>query len=144
MTYKAEYIWIDGTEPSARLRSKTKILADGKDLPIWGFDGSSTNQAPGSNSDCVLQPVASYPDPIRGGDDVLVMCEVLLTDMTPHATNTRALLRPVEEKFADQEPIFGIEQEYTFFKEGRPLGFRAWDHSGLAVSRRDFRAPEAR
>ena len=50
MTYKAEYIWIDGTEPTPRLRSKTKILADGKELPIWGFDGSSTNQAPGSNS----------------------------------------------------------------------------------------------
>ena len=123
MSYKAEYIWIDGTEPSARVRSKTKILADGADLSIWGFDGSSTNQAPGSNSDCVLQPVASYPDPIRGGDDMIVMCEVLLPDMTPHETNSRAKLRPLAEKFADQEPLFGIEQEYTFFKEGRPLGF---------------------
>ena len=89
--------------------------------------GASTARAPtrrrASNSDCVLQPVASYPDPIRGGDDVLVMCEVLLPDMTPHVTNTRALLRPVAEKFADQEPLFGIEQEYTFFKDGRPLGF---------------------
>ena len=47
MSYKAEYIWIDGTEPTRRLRSKTKILEDGKELPIWGFDGSSTNQAPG-------------------------------------------------------------------------------------------------
>ena len=123
MSYKAEYIWIDGTEPSARLRSKTKILKDGAELPIWGFDGSSTNQAPGANSDCVLQPVASFPDPIRGGDDVLVMCEVLLPDMTPHVTNTRAQLRPLAERFADQEPLFGIEQEYTFFKDGRPYGF---------------------
>src|SRR5689334_23926012 len=86
MTYKAEYLWIDGTEPTARLRSKTKILADGADLPIWGFDGSSTNQAPGSNSDCVLQPVFSCPDPIRGGNNKLVLCEVLLPDMTAHAT----------------------------------------------------------
>jgi glutamine synthetase len=123
VSYKAEYIWIDGTEPTPRLRSKTKILEDGRELPIWGFDGSSTNQAPGSNSDCVLQPVASFADPIRGGDDVLVMSEVLLPDMTPHATNTRALLRPLAEKFADQEPLFGIEQEYTFFRDGRPLGF---------------------
>ena len=69
MTFKAEYIWIDGTEPTARVRSKTKVLPDGADLPIWGFDGSSTNQAPGSNSDCVLRPVFSCPDPIRGGDD---------------------------------------------------------------------------
>ena len=123
MAYKAEYIWIDGTEPTARLRSKTKVLPDKADLPIWGFDGSSTNQAPGSNSDCVLQPVASYPDPIRGGDDVLVMCEVLLPDMTPHQTNTRALLRPIAEQFEGQEPLFGIEQEYTFFDGSRPLGF---------------------
>ena len=123
MAYKAEYIWIDGTEPTARLRSKTKIM-DGKgDLPIWGFDGSSTNQAPGKNSDCVLKPVFSCPDPVRGGSDVLVMCEVLLTDMTPHLTNTRAQLRPVAEKFANQAPLFGIEQEYTFFEDGRPHGF---------------------
>jgi glutamine synthetase len=123
VAYKAEYIWIDGTEPTARLRSKTKIM-DGKgDLPIWGFDGSSTNQAPGKNSDCVLKPVFSCPDPVRGGSDVLVMCEVLLTDMTPHPTNTRAQLCPVAEKFANQAPLFGIEQEYTFFEDGRPHGF---------------------
>src|SRR5687768_14987461 len=123
MPYKAEYIWIDGTEPTPLIRSKTKIV-DGKgDLPIWGFDGSSTNQAPGEASDCVLQPVFSCPDPIRGGDDVLVLCEVLLTDMTPHPTNTRAPLREVAEKYAANEPWFGIEQEYTLFKGSRPLGF---------------------
>ena len=123
MTYKAEYIWIDGTEPTAKLRSKTKILADGAELPIWGFDGSSTNQAPGDKSDCVLQPVFSCPDPIRGGDNVLVLCEVLLTDMTPHPSNTRAACAEVATRYKDQEPIFGIEQEYTFFKDGRPYGF---------------------
>ena len=123
MSYKAEYIWIDGTEPTAKLRSKTKVLADGADLPIWGFDGSSTNQAPGTASDCVLQPVLSVPDPIRGGDNVLVLAEVLLTDMTPHPSNTRAACVEIAEKFKDQEPLFGIEQEYTFFKDGRPFGF---------------------
>ncbi len=123
MTYKAEYIWIDGTEPTAKLRSKTKILDDGADLPIWGFDGSSTNQAPGDQSDCVLQPVFDTPDPIRGGDDRLVLCEVMDIDMTPHPSNTRAPLRAVAEKFADQECLFGIEQEYTFLKDGRPYGF---------------------
>jgi glutamine synthetase len=123
MAYKAEYIWIDGTEPSAKLRSKTKVLADGAELPIWGFDGSSTNQAPGDKSDCVLQPVFSCPDPIRGGDNVLVLSEVLYTDMTPHITNTRAACAEVATRYKDQEPIFGIEQEYTFYKEGRPYGF---------------------
>jgi glutamine synthetase len=126
VTIKAEYIWIDGTEPTPLLRSKTKIIPKGGsagDLPIWGFDGSSTNHAPGKASDCVLKPVCSVPDPIRGGDSLLVLCEVLLTDMTPHRTNTRALLKEVADKYADQEPLFGLEQEYTLFRGSRPLGF---------------------
>src|SRR5690349_12938525 len=126
VSFKAEYIWIDGTEPTAKLRSKTKIMDDeakGAELPIWGFDGSSTNQAKGHSSDRVLKPVFTCPDPIRGGDHVLVLCEVLNIDMTPHASNTRAALAEVAERFAAQEPIFGIEQEYTFFDGARPLGF---------------------
>jgi glutamine synthetase len=123
MVYKAEYIWIDGMEPTPTLRSKTKVLADGAELPIWGFDGSSTNQAPGKNSDCVLQPVLVVPDPIRGGENKLVLCEVLLTDMSPHPSNTRAACVATAERFKEQEPWFGIEQEYTFFKDGRPYGF---------------------
>ncbi len=123
MVYKAEYIWIDGTEPTAKLRSKTKIMADGAELPIWGFDGSSTNQATGDKSDCVLKPVASYPDPIRGGDNVLVMCEVMLVDGKPHPTNTRAAAVRTEKKYKKHEPLFGIEQEFTLMKNGRPYGF---------------------
>ena len=98
MVYRAEYIWIDGTEPTPKLRSKTKILKDGAKLPIWGFDGSSTNQATGDKSDCVLNPVWSCPDPIRGNDDVLVMAEVMLVDGTPHPTNTRAAAAVVAAK----------------------------------------------
>jgi glutamine synthetase len=120
---RAEYIWIDGTEPTQKMRSKTKILKDASSLPIWGFDGSSTNQAPGDKSDCVLQPVFSCPDPIRGDDNILVLCEVMYVDMTPHATNARAKTRVWAEKHADKEFLFGIEQEYTFFKGARPLGF---------------------
>jgi glutamine synthetase len=125
MSYQAEYIWIDGTEPSPLLRSKTRIVADGKAPGIWGFDGSSTNQALGHDSDCVLRPVFSCPDPLRGPSDMLVMCEVLLTDFTPHPTNTRAALEAAEKKYADQEPVFGIEQEYTFLEGGRPMGWPA-------------------
>ena len=123
MSYRAEYIWIDGSIPTSKLRSKTKVVPSGEDLPIWGFDGSSTNQAPGKNSDCVLRPVLTLPDPIRGGDDVLVMCEVLTVDMEPHPSNTRAACLATEEKYASFEPWFGIEQEYTFFKDGRVHGW---------------------
>ena len=123
MAYRAEYIWVDGKKPTALLRSKTKVLSDGAELPLWGFDGSSTEQAPGDQSDCVLRPVKVVPDPIRGGDDVLVMCEVLNVDMTPHETNTRAAAAEAFEKYGDQEPWFGLEQEYTFYKDGRPHGW---------------------
>jgi glutamine synthetase len=122
--YKAEYIWLDGTEPTPLMRSKTKILPEGTEPPVWGFDGSSTNQAAGNQSDCVLQPVFRCPDPIRGGSDVLVLCEVLDVSMEPHLTNTRAKLREVASKHADFQCLFGLEQEYTFLKsDGTPLGF---------------------
>jgi glutamine synthetase len=123
MPYKAEYIWIDGTQPTAKLRSKTKVVADGAEPPIWGFDGSSTNQAPGDRSDCVLKPVFVCPDPIRQGNHKLVMCEVLLPSMQPHPSNTRAACTDMAAKYAGDEYLFGLEQEYTFFEGSRPLGF---------------------
>ena len=135
MSYQAEYIWIDGTEPSPLLRSKTRIVADGKEPGIWGFDGSSTNQAAGSDSDCVLRPVFSCPDPLRGPNDKLVMCEVLLTDFTPHPTNTRAACAAAAEKYADQEPWFGIEQEYTFLQGGPTAGLAGPGLPGPAGAR---------
>ena len=121
--YKAEYIWIDGSLPTAKMRSKGKVIPVGDQPPIWGFDGSSTNQAPGENSDCVLNPVFVCPDPIRGDNNKLVMCEVLLTDMTPHPSNTRAGCAAAAEKYGDFDTWFGIEQEYTFFEGARPLGW---------------------
>ena len=62
----AEYIWLDGNSP-AQLRSKTKVLSGDSDLsnlPIWSFDGSSTKQAVGDASDCVLRPVMAT-GPVR-------------------------------------------------------------------------------
>lgn len=128
MVYKAEYIWIDGTTPTANLRSKTKIVPDGEQPPVWGFDGSSTQQAAGSSSDVVLNPVLVVPDPIRGGDNVLVMTETLLPDMSPHPTNTRAACAAVAEKYEGFDTWFGIEQEYTFFDGAKPLG---WPEDGF-------------
>ena len=129
---RAEYIWIDGHKPTAKLRSKTKVL-DGSvtevsDLPEWGFDGSSTRQAEGHFSDCLLKPVYFLLDPIRGGDNILVMCEVFNADGTVHESNKRAALRETAEKFSDQEAWFGIEQEYTFFDGIKPLG---WPDNGF-------------
>ena len=94
MKAKLEYIWLDGYEPVPSLRGKTKIVEFDDEptleaLPVWNFDGSSTRQAEGSSSDCLLQPVALFPDPART-NGYLVMCEVLLPDGTPHPSNSRA------------------------------------------------------
>jgi glutamine synthetase len=121
--YKLEYIWLDGYEPVPNLRGKTLVKDFDKfptleDLPNWGFDGSSTRQAEGHSSDCVLKPVASYPDSTKK-NGVLVLCEVLHADLTPHSTNARATI------LDDPDTWFGFEQEYFFFQDGRPLGFPA-------------------
>ena len=135
----AEYIWIDGYQPTANLRSKTKVMdkpiTDISEVPNWGFDGSSTQQAKGVDSDCMLMPVSFYKDPIRGGDNILVMCEVMNADGTPHISNFRSKLRILSEKCEDQEPWFGIEQEYTFFQGRNPLG---WPQGGYPAPQGPF------
>lgn len=135
MVYKAEYLWLDGTTPSARLRSKTKVIADGEAPPVWGYDGSSTQQASGDNSDVVLNPVMIVPDPIRGGNNVIVMTETLLTDMSPHPTNTRAACAAASDKFVDFDTWFGIEQEYAFFQGSSPLG---WPENGFPAPQGNY------
>ena len=121
MKTKLEYVWLDGYEPTPNLRSKTKIVdVDGTptldDVPLWNFDGSSTRQAEGSSSDCILQPAAIFPDPARD-NAWLVMCEVMLPDGTPHPSNSRADIPD------DPDTWFGFEQEYFLYKDGVPLGF---------------------
>ena len=79
--YKLEYIWLDGYTPTPSLRGKTQIKEFAsfptlEQLPLWGFDGSSTQQAEGHSSDCVLKPVACYPDAARE-NGVLVMIRKL-------------------------------------------------------------------
>jgi glutamine synthetase len=120
--YKLEYIWLDGYKPVPNLRGKTLIkefdvFPSLEELPFWGFDGSSTQQAEGHSSDCALKPVAVYKDPARK-NGALVMCEVMLADkVTPHPSNSRATI------LDDPGAWFGFEQEYFLFQDGRPLGF---------------------
>jgi glutamine synthetase len=120
-TYKCEYIWLDGYEPDANLRSKTKIITQDEapaihNLPNWSFDGSSTAQAEGSSSDCILRPVKVWKDAGRNVG-YLVLCEVFNTDDTPHRSNYRATYEDIRGFW------FGFEQEYVIMKNGRPLGF---------------------
>ncbi|XP_044018936.1 glutamine synthetase 2 cytoplasmic-like [Aphidius gifuensis] len=128
---QAKYIWIDGTGEG--LRSKTRTLdflpKDPSELPEWTFDGSSTYQADGANSDIYLKPVAIYKDPIRRGNNRLVLCETFNSDRTPTKTNLRYIANKGMEAIKSLEPWFGIEQEYTFLDfDGKPLG---WPKNGF-------------
>jgi len=116
MKSKLEYIWLDGETPTQGLRGKTMVRNDfsGKleDCPVWCFDGSSTGQAEGGDSDCLLKPVFIIPDPDRK-DSYLVMTEVLKADGTPEASNSRAT---IDEADDDDSFWFGFEQEYFLIK----------------------------
>lgn len=120
MIYKLEYIWLDGYTPEPNLRSKTKVLTSETEpelesLPIWNFDGSSTNQAEGNYSDCLLKPVKLIRDPQRK-NGYLVLCEVLNPDMTPHSSNTRSSIKENSNMWV------GFEQEYFIYDGELPLG----------------------
>jgi len=136
-----EYIWIDGTGPTPQLRSKTKVDNNNKSRlvteavqdglvatddddnipenlrecylgPVWGADGSSTNQAAGKDSDIILVPVCSVRDPFRA-NAFLNLCEVLDSKGEPHSSNTRAKFRKVLTPRRHFQPWLGLEQEYT-------------------------------
>lgn len=143
-----EYIWLDGNQPQ-QIRSKTKIIQklesrnklyetyknSIESLSIWNFDGSSTSQAETSKSELLLKPVNVFIDPIKE-NGILVLCEVLNIDYTPHTTNRRSDLIEIVEKI-DEESLFGWEQEYFIFdnKTKKPLG---WPKEGYPSPQGDY------
>lgn len=107
-----------------RPQTLDKVPSSIKDLPEWNFDGSSTGQAPSSNSDTYLRPVAMYPDPFRGGDNILVLAATYMTDGKPNKYNFRHDAALLMEAHAEHKTWFGLEQEYTMLSEkGWPYGW---------------------
>lgn len=127
----AQYIWLGGNNGDIRCKTRTfpgkTEIKSLDELPVWNYDGSSTNQAPGRDSEIYLLPVAFYPDPFRRGNNVLVLCESVLPDgkNTPIPSNTRRECAKYMKQAADSIPWFGIEQEYTLFHPDQvtPLGW---------------------
>eukprot|EP00055_Hartaetosiga_balthica_P000059 m.135539 g.135539 ORF g.135539 m.135539 type:complete len:396 (+) comp10068_c0_seq1:156-1343(+) len=147
----AEYIWIGGS--GTDIRSKTKVLEkvpiSADDLPVWNYDGSSTKQAPGHDSEVLLKPESIYRDPFRKGENILVLCSTWRPQddgsMVPlscvddiasvfgvSGNNTRSVAEKIfnNPKVAEQDIWFGIEQEYTLFNSDKvtPLG---WPKGGF-------------
>lgn len=142
MLSQVTYIWIDGAKPTHTLRSKLRIIEhpDGpitlKDFPEWGFDGSSTYQAEGSDSDLTLKPACFVKDPLGSDKDYLLLCEVMNPDGSPHPTNKRAVLRHLmEQGGTDYDIWMGFEQEYTLFDGSTPLG---WPERGYPAPQGPF------
>ena len=132
--HKLEYLWLDGCTPT-QIRYKTKVVKDfgkNEEAPIWGFDGSSTEQADGNSSDCVLKPVRVYPNPLESNSSI-VLCEVYNVDDTPHVSNTRHLLKDTIPGGIDE--WVGFEQEYTLFEGDNPMG---WPEDGEPAPQGDY------
>ncbi|XP_029300853.1 glutamine synthetase-like isoform X2 [Cottoperca gobio] len=125
------YIWIDGTGEG--LRNKTRTLdfepKSLDEIPEWNFDGSSTYQSEGSNSDMYLIPVRMFRDPFTLDPNKLVLCEVLKYNRLPAETNHRASCMKVMEEIKEHCMWFGMEQEFTLLGiDGHPF---SWPTNGF-------------
>ena len=137
MKHILEYVWPDA---SGGLRSKTRVvnLEESMNIDVitsdpvrweWSFDGSSTGQATGTDSDVLIRPVAMYLNPFYKGMHFgarLIMCDCYNKDGTPHDTNMRARCAQTDTACATEEPLFGIEQEYVLFERIGNVPYQ-WD-----------------
>lgn len=121
----AEYVWIDAFgAPRAKTTTLDRPVRSLADLKEWNFDGSSTGQAAGNNSDVYLRPVAYFPDPFRRGDNVIVLAECYNNDGTPNKVNHRHAAAKIFAQCEEHQPWYGIEQEYSLIgADGRPYGW---------------------
>jgi glutamine synthetase len=123
-----DYIWIGGDN---EIRCKTKVLKNISghllltDIPEWNYDGSSTNQADGSNSEVIIKPVSIYPNPFLNNNHLIVLCDTWLPNREPHPTNTRFQSKNIFEQKLEEKPLFGMEQEFFVIdsETKKPIGF---------------------
>jgi glutamine synthetase len=140
MTFIVEYIWLDNNK---QLRSKARTIdissdnwsqniIDVSNIPKWTYDGSSTGQATGHDSEITLIPRAVFDDPFRGEQNKFVVCDTYDSMGNPTESNTRYLANNIfnNPRCKEQEPWFGLEQEYFLMNTdtNKPLG---WPKNGV-------------
>lgn len=129
----AEYVWL-GKNPEIQgmdVRSKTKVIEPREVPPAWNYDGSSTEQADGGDSEVIIQPVKIYPDPFRNPEkDILVLCDTYKMnpetgELTPLPDNSRPACKAIMDAAANENPRFGLEQEFFLIdcSTNYPVGF---------------------
>ncbi|KMZ73369.1 Glutamate--ammonia ligase [Zostera marina] len=132
----AEYIWVGGSGMDMRSKARTLSgpVSDPSKLPKWNYDGSSTGQAPGEDSEVILYPQAIFKDPFRRGNNILVMCDCYTPAGEPIPTNKRHNAAKIfnNSAVAPEETWFGIEQEYTLLQRdvNWPLGWPIGGYPG--------------
>ena len=126
-----EYVWIGG---DFELRSKIKVLCDRQidtiyDIPEWNFDGSSTNQAEGFNSEVIIKARALFKE---NENYVYVLCDTYDAEGNPLQTNNRFLANKNFNENCNAKPWFGLEQEYFLIdpNTNKPLGFDSCKNQG--------------
>jgi glutamine synthetase len=131
--YMLDYLWIGGNN---ELRSKTRVVdkevTDITEVSIWNYDGSSTAQAVGTDSEVMIIPRALYNDPFRGNPHKIVLCETQKPDGTYLENSHRHWAKQQFDTKLDEVPWFGLEQEYFIIdpKTKVPLGYNKNDTQG--------------
>ena len=70
-----------------------------------------------------MKPCAFFPDPFRGGDNIIVLTECYnwedqeFKNLKPSNTNFRSFVKPIFEATQGELPWYGIEQEYTLLDQ---------------------------
>ena len=146
-----EYVWLGGNN---ELRSKIRVLHNVNDkyglnsndehpllltdIPDWNYDGSSTGQASGNDSEIVIKPKAMFKNQFFQTENIpynrcyIVMCDTYLPNGKPLSDNQRVVADAIFNQDLNQEPWFGLEQEYFLIdpKTNEPLGYNKNGNQG--------------
>jgi glutamine synthetase len=130
-----DYVWIGGNN---ELRSKIRVFKLDKNIETmdkkillsqleWNYDGSSTQQADGDDSEITLKAVNMYPEPIYAEKRYFIICDTYKSNGEPAKNNNRKLALELFNTKLEEKPWFGMEQEYFMMKNlqhPEPIGYK--------------------